>query len=291
MAPLTAAIGANSVPHRKIHIHSHYNLESQVPHPMEITLQTFLIVCPLVFLGSLVDAMVGGGGLISLPAYLIAGFPPHMATATNKCSAVFGMVFSTGRFFKSGKLHLPTAGLAAAFALVGAHLGARLNLFLPDKYLHYVLVVALPVVAVFLLFRRDFGTENHMDELPRRRVMVFSALIGFFLGMYDGFFGPGAGTFILLAFTGLVKLDLITASGNTKLINLASNVAAFLTFAFSGNIVWTVGLPAAAFGILGHFVGAGLALHQGEKIIRPMFFVVLTLLLVRVAGDLAGTML
>jgi len=257
---------------------------------MELTVQTFLIVCPLVFLGSLVDAMVGGGGLISLPAYLIAGFPPHMATATNKCSAVFGMVFSTGRFFKSGKIHLPTAALASALALIGAHLGARLNLFLPDKYLHYVLVAALPVVAVFLLFRRDFGTENHMDELPFRRVMAVSAVIGFFLGMYDGFFGPGAGTFILLAFTGLLKMDLITASGNTKLINLSSNLAAFLTFALSGNIVWAVGLPAAVFGILGHFVGAGLALHKGAKIIRPMFFVVLALLLVRVVADLIAAL-
>ena len=258
---------------------------------MEIALQTFLIVCPLVFLGSLVDAMVGGGGLISLPAYLIAGFPPHMATASNKCSAVFGMVFSTGRFLRQGKIHLPTAALAAGFALVGAALGARLNLILPDRYLHYVLVAALPVVAVFLLFKRDFGTENRMEELPHRRVMLFSAGIGFVFGMYDGFFGPGAGTFILLAFTGLVKMDLITASGNTKLINLASNVAAFTTFAFSGYIVWTVGLTAAAFGILGHVVGAGLALHKGAKIIRPMFFVVLTLLLLRVIWDLAATLL
>lgn len=258
---------------------------------MEVTLQTFFIVCPLVFLGSLVDAMVGGGGLITLPAYLIAGFPPHMAAATNKCSAVFGMVFSTGRFLKNGKIHLPTGALAAGLALIGSHLGARLNLLLPERYLHYVLIVALPVAAVFLLFHRDFGVENRMDELPFRRVMVISALIGFLLGMYDGFFGPGTGTFILLAFTGLAKMDLITASGNAKLINLSSNLAAFVTFACSGTIVWSVGLCAALFGILGQFMGAGLALHRGAKLIRPMFLLVLGLLLVRVAGDLAGSLL
>lgn len=258
---------------------------------MEITLQTFLIICPLVFLGSLVDAMVGGGGLISLPAYLIAGFPPHMATATNKCSAVFGAMCSAGRFFKHGKIHMPTAVMASAFALIGAFLGAQLNLLLPDRYLHYVLAAALPTVAVFLLFHREFGTENRMDELSVRRVMVYSGLIGAVMGVYDGFFGPGAGAFILLAFTGLVRMDLVTASGNAKLINLSSNVVAFLTFACSGYVVWTVGLVASVFGILGHFVGAGLALHKGAKIIRPMFFVVLALLLARVGWDLASTVL
>lgn len=258
---------------------------------MEITLQTFLIICPLVFLGSLLDAMVGGGGLISLPAYLIAGFPPHMAAATNKCSAVFGATCSAARFFKHGKIHMPTALTASGCALVGAFLGAQMNLLLPDRYLHYVMVAALPAVGIFLLFRREFGTENHMDELSTRRVMVCSVIIGFGMGVYDGFFGPGAGTFILLAFTGLVRMDLVTASGNAKLINLSSNVVAFLTFAYSGYVVWTVGLVASVFGILGHFVGSGLALHKGAKIIRPMFFVVLTLLLVRVGWDLVSSML
>lgn len=258
---------------------------------MEVTLETFLIVCPLVFLGSLIDAMAGGGGLISLPAYLIAGFPPHMATATNKCSAVFGMVFSTARFFKNGKIHLPTAGIAALLALVGAYLGAELNLILPERYLHFILVAALPAAAIFLLFKRDFGDENHMDALPFRRVMVCSALIGFFLGMYDGFFGPGTGTFLILAFTGLVKTDLLTALGNAKLINFCSNLASFVAFACSGYMVWSVGLAAALFGILGQFVGAGLALHKGAKIIRPMFFVVLTLLLLRVVSDLLASIL
>lgn len=254
---------------------------------MEISLQTLLVVCPLVFLAGLMDAVVGGGGLISLPAYLAAGLPPHMATATNKCSSVFGAVVSAFRFFRHGKVHR-AALLAAGLALPGSWLGTTLNLALSERYLHYVLVIALPITAVFLLAKRDFGDVSRVDALSPRRLTILCGGIGFFLGMYDGFFGPGAGTFLILAFTALTGFDLVTASGNAKVVNLCSNLAAFLTFAFSGQILWTVGLPAAFFSILGHFTGSSLALTKGAKAIRPMFFVVLLLLLLRIVSDLLG---
>lgn len=252
---------------------------------MEVSLHTSLIVCPLIFLAGLMDAVVGGGGLISLPAYLAAGLPPHMATATNKCSSVFGAVVSAVRFFRGGKVHR-AALLAAGLALPGSWLGALLNLSLSERYLHYVLVAALPVTAVFLLAKRDFGTESRVDQLSPGRLAALCGVIGFVLGLYDGFFGPGAGTFLILAFTALTGFDLVTASGNAKIVNLCSNLAAFVTFATSGQILWTVGLPAALFSILGHFTGSTLALAKGVKVIRPMFFVVLLLLLIRIVSDL-----
>ena len=246
------------------------------------------IVCPLVFLGGLIDAVAGGGGLITLPAYLLAGLPPHVASATNKCGNVFGTLLSTGRFLKHGDIHIPTAVVGALGALVGAWLGAKLNLLVSEQVLYWLMLIVVPVMAVFLLFKRDFGTEDRSDQFGKLRLLFMSALIGLGVGAYDGFFGPGAGTFLMLAFSGLCKFDLLKASGNTKAANSASNLASLITFAMAGKVMWSVGIPAAVCGIAGNYVGSGLALKKGAKIIRPMFFVVLVLLLLRLVSDMMG---
>ena len=252
----------------------------------EQLLHTLLIVCPLVFLGGLVDAVAGGGGLITLPAYLLAGLPPHAASATNKCGNVWGTLLATYRFLKRGEVHLSSAVCGGVGALIGAWAGAKLNMIMPERYLYYLMLIIVPVMAVFLLFKREFGTEDHSHELSPRRLLILSLGIGLVMGCYDGFFGPGAGTFLMLAFTGLCKFDLLTASGNTKVANSASNVASLVTFALAGQVVWSVGIPAAICGIAGGHVGSGLALKNGAKVIRPMFFVVLALLTIRLIYDL-----
>ena len=241
----------------------------------------WLIVCPLVFLGGLIDAVAGGGGLITLPAYLIAGLPAHMASGTNKCGNAFGTFLSTGRFLKRGDVHIPSAVAGAVGALAGAWVGARLNLIMPEQMLYYVMLAVVPVMAVFLIFKRDFGQEDRSGELSRGQLMAMAAGIGLIIGGYDGFFGPGAGTFLMLAFTGLCRFDLLTASGNTKVANSASNLASLVTFAIAGKVMWAVGIPAALCGIAGNYLGSSLALKGGAKVIRPMFFVVLSLLLAR----------
>jgi len=252
------------------------------------TLSILPIVCPLVFLGGLIDAVAGGGGLITLPAYLLAGLPPHLASGTNKCGNAFGTFLSTGRFLKRGDVHLPTALTAAAGALLGAWLGAKLNMVVPEQALYYLMLAVVPVMAVFLLFKRDFGTEDRSGELGRGRLLALSGGIGLAVGAYDGFFGPGAGTFLMLAFTGLCRFDLLTASGNTKMANSASNLASLIAFALGGEVMWTVGIPAALCGIAGNYVGSSLALKKGAKLIRPMFLVVLSLLILRLVWDLVG---
>ena len=240
----------------------------------------WLIVCPLVFLGGLIDAVAGGGGLITLPAYLIAGLPAHMASGTNKCGNAFG-TFLSGRFLKRGDVHIPSAVAGAVGALAGAWVGARLNLIMPEQMLYYVMLAVVPVMAVFLLLKRDFGQEDRSGELSRGQLMAMAAGIGLIIGGYDGFFGPGAGTFLMLAFTGLCRFDLLTASGNTKVANSASNLASLVTFAIAGKVMWAVGIPAALCGIAGNYLGSSLALKGGARVIRPMFFVVLSLLLAR----------
>ena len=247
--------------------------------------QALLVVCPLVFLGGIIDAVAGGGGLITLPAYLLAGLPPHLASGTNKCGNVFGTFLSTIRFLKNGSIHLPTALTWGVMALLGAWLGAQVNMIVPEEYLYYIMLAAVPLMAVFLLFKRDFGTENRSSELSFGKLMVLSGCVGLGVGAYDGFFGPGAGTFLMIAFTSLCKFDLLTASGNTKVANSASNFASLVTFALSGQVFWAVGIPAALCGIAGNYVGSGIALKGGAKVIRPMFFLVLGLLVARLIGN------
>ncbi len=248
--------------------------------------QTLLVVCPLVFLGGLIDAVAGGGGLITLPAYLLAGLPPHLASGTNKCGNAFGTLLATGRFLKHGNIHLPSAIIGGLLALVGAWLGAQLNMVMPEEYLYYIMLAAVPTMALFLLLKRDFGSENRSSELPPRKLLFLAGCIGLAVGCYDGFFGPGAGTFLMIAFTSLCKFDLLTASGNTKVANSASNVASLITFALSGQVLWAVGIPAALCGIAGNYVGSGIAIKGGAKVIRPMFLVVLSLLIFRLVSEM-----
>lgn len=252
---------------------------------MEI-IKTLMIVCPLVFLAGLIDAMVGGGGIISLPAYLVAGLPPHLATGTNKCSSTFGTLLSTLRFMKNKKIHYIAALTSAGAALVGSPIGATINMIIEERYLSYTMLVLLPLIAIFLIFNKNFGDNETLKEKSGCKIIVLSLISGFVIGMYDGFFGPGTGTFLILVYTGMMGFDLVTASGNAKVVNLASNVAAFITFALNGKILWTIGLPAALFGIAGNWIGAGLAIKGGKKIIRPMFMVVLIMLMIKISYDL-----
>lgn len=248
--------------------------------------KTWLIICPLVFLGGLVDAMAGGGGLITLPAYLLAGLPPHLASGTNKCGNAFGTFLSTGRFLKQGDIHIPSAVAGAAGGLAGAWVGVQINLIVPEQVLYFVMLAVVPVMAVFLLLKRDLGQEDRSYSLDRGQLITMALGIGLVVGVYDGFFGPGAGTFLILAFTGVCRFDLLTASGNAKVANSASALASLIAFAMAGEVMWAVGIPAAVCGVIGNYLGSGLALKNGAKLIRPMFFVVLALLLFRLIYSL-----
>lgn len=252
---------------------------------MNETVILLLKICPFIFLAGLVDSIAGGGGLISLPAYMFAGLPIHFAYGTNKFSSTFGTFFSTLRFVRSGKIHYISAVISAAAALFGSHWGAKAALALDEKYLKYCLVVLLPVIGVFVLTRRGFGEKETAAELSRIKVILLSFLSGLLIGAYDGFFGPGTGTFLILIYTGVIGFSLITASGNAKVVNLSSNIAALITFIIGGKVSFIVGIPAALFGILGNWIGSGLAIKNGAKVIKPVFIGVLALLFIKIVVD------
>ena len=240
----------------------------------------FLIICPLTFLAGLVDSIAGGGGLISLPAFLFAGLPMHSAIATNKLASTIGTTVSTTRYCKNGfydkKLALP--GIICA--LTGSVAGARLVLIVDDKYLRWMMIIILPIAAIAV-----FMDKTHEEKEPafslRKRIAIVAAA-GLVIGIYDGFYGPGTGTFLLLALTKLAKMDIRTASGNVKLINLSSNVAALFTFLFSGYVNITLGLAGALFCLMGHYMGSDLVMKNGSKIVKPIILFVLALLFVKI---------
>lgn len=254
---------------------------------MTLTWTTFLIVCPLVFLAGFVDAIGGGGGLISLPAYLMAGLPSHMAVATNKFSSTCGTLVSTARYCLKGyadwKLGIP--GMIAA--VLGAQVGARIALTVSDEVFKIVLLVLLPVIAIYVLLKKDLKNKDSAP-MPFKKQLALLVPLTFLIGMYDGFYGPGTGTFLILIYTGLIRMDVLTASANMKLANLASNISALLIFLSEGLVLLPLGLAAAAFSIGGHYLGAGLAIKNGAKIVRYIILGVIALLFLRLIAEQFG---
>lgn len=168
---------------------------------MEITYQTFLIVCPFLFLAGLIDAIGGGGGLISLPAYLIAGLPPHMAIATNKLSSTCGTTLATFRFIRNGLVNLKLVIPAVAAAIIGASIGANISLTVDDSIMLYMMVAILPICA-FLVLNKKLFHDGGSDEIHlNKKLYCVTSLSALIIGMYDGFYGPGTGTFLIIAFT------------------------------------------------------------------------------------------
>jgi uncharacterized membrane protein YfcA len=246
---------------------------------------TLLILCPMVFLAGFVDSIAGGGGLISLPAYIFAGVPIHIAYGTNKFAMCFGTGVSVVNYFRARCIHYRAALAGVLGALPGSWLGTMLAISLSPQVLQICLAVILPLVALFVFFRRA-SMDRGGEELPHLQTFVLSFFIGLVLGAYDGFFGPGTGMFLTLALAGLVRLNLVKAAGTTKAINFASNLASMITWLINGSILFSIALPCMASAIAGNFIGSKLAIKIGGKFIKPVILIVAALLFVRVISDL-----
>ncbi len=250
-------------------------------------LTQLLIICPLIFLAGFVDAIGGGGGLISLPAYLIAGFPVHVAIGSNKLSAAFGSVTVTLEYLKKGFVPIKLAFFSMIFALTGSALGAEIALMFSDKIFKILMLFILPATA-FYVFRSKkllHGRANNNSEINSRTYLIAS-LIAFSTGVYDGFYGPGAGTFMILLLTGLAKLSLQNANGVAKVMNMSTNLAAITVFMLNGKADLMSGIIGGIFSIAGNITGAKLFERGGANIVRPIILIVLTIFFARVIFDL-----
>lgn len=247
---------------------------------------TSLVIYAAFFTAGIVDAVCGGGGLITVPTMMFMGFPSAMIFGTNQSSAVVGAIVSMVRYGKSGHIHWKTALLAAPTSFFGAMLGARLNMLMPIRWLQMIMLVVIPVIGILVFMKRDFGSENHNEELSSFQQILYPVMIGLLCGAYQGFYGAGSGMFFMFSFAVLTKLDLILASGTTKVAAFISIATGAMTYAFAGNVFWPFVLPATICYMVGSYIGAGLAMKKGAKLIRPLFAVLLVVLMIRLVIEL-----
>jgi hypothetical protein len=247
-----------------------------------------LLLAGAAFLAGLVDAIGGGGGLISLPVLLAVGLPPASAIATNKGQAIFGAISSFTSFWRRGGIDRSRAPLGFAAGFAGSCVGAlALMAMRPEPLRPVVMALLIVATVVMLASRRQMGAPRPWLGDGRAARSGALAAIALVLGAYDGFFGPGSGSMLILAFVLIFGDSLTRASGNAKVVNLASNLAAFVLFARRGSILWAIALPMAAANAIGAAVGARLALRRGDRLVRWVVLVVVLGVVVKLGRDLA----
>lgn len=244
-----------------------------------------LVLAALV--AGLVDAIAGGGGLLTLPALLATGLPPHLALGTNKGQSVFGSFAALVRFARAGLVDGERAKLSFPFGLLGSLLGAALVLIVPPAVLRPLVLVLLVAAGAYVLLRRPGAPRTTAPRpIAERHRALAAAAIALTIGLYDGFFGPGTGTFLILAFVAVFADSLQRASAEAKVVNFASNLAAAALFAWKGTILWWISLPMAAGQLTGGWIGAHLAIRGGDRLIRLVVLGVVLALVLKVSRDL-----
>ena len=244
----------------------------------------YLIVCPLVFLGGFVDAVAGGGGLISLPAYLMAGLSPIEAIGTNKFSASCGTTVATIRYSHCGYIHWRELFPSIGTALVGSWIGARLALLIDNDIFKIIMLVILPITGVLVLNKRMLS--KYRCPYTTRKTTIIITLLALMMGLYDGFYGPGTGTFLMLMLIGIAHVSLEEAVGTTKVINLSTNVASLSVFIVHGKVLFPLAIVAALFGIAGNFIGARYFSKKGAAFVKPIIVVVLVIFFIKLCWEL-----
>lgn len=249
-----------------------------------VTGLTFLIVCPLSFLAGFVDAVAGGGGLIALPAYLIAGLPVHFAIGTNKLSSGMGTAIAAGRLAKGGHIPWRKAVLCIAAALTGSWSGAKLALLVDAELFKFLMLFILPATAFYVLHSKPLGEGTGSISKPKQTLLAAGIALG--LGVYDGFYGPGTGTFLLLLLTAAAKFSLHEANGLAKSINLTTNLTALAVYLFHGKVLISLGLAGGLCNIAGNYIGISFFEKGGSRAVKPIMLSVLALFFLRVLTEL-----
>jgi uncharacterized membrane protein YfcA len=230
-----------------------------------------------------IDAIAGGGGLLTVPALLTAGLPPHLALGTNKGQSVWGSGAAMVEFFRAGRVDTRQAAFTFPLGLAGATVGVQLVLLLDATALRPIVIALLIGAAVLRIVRKPSRADGASGPRP-----WIAAALALGIGAYDGFFGPGTGTFLVVGFVTLCGRSLVHATADAKVVNFASNLAAVAAFAHEGDVMWQVALPMAAGQLVGGILGARLALKGGARLIRIAVVVVSGALVAKLAFDLVS---
>ncbi|HCH72071.1 MAG TPA: hypothetical protein DFK19_08490 [Ochrobactrum sp.] len=241
-----------------------------------------LLLTAAAFIAGIIDSIAGGGGMITIPALLLAGIPPVEALGTNKLQGLFGSSSATIAYARKGHVNIREQWPEALASLIGSVFGALLATVLPVDIMRAALPILLIAIAVYFAVKPSLGD---VDRARRLGPFLFGVTLVPLIGFYDGLFGPGTGSFFMLAFVALAGFGVLKATAHTKLLNCASNVGRFVTFALVGTINWKIGICMGIAQFIGAQIGASLAMKVGSRIIKPLLVVVSLALAVRLLMD------
>jgi len=240
------------------------------------------------FFAGLIDSIAGGGGLISLPALILFNIPAHTALGTNKLQSLIGSSFSLINYWKNKKISWLIALIGIPFSLLGSYIGAKSTYLFSKNILTIIILVLIPASLVLIsLSKKILKRKIYTYKKNNLLLIIFSC---FFIGFYDGFYGPGTGTFLIIILVMFCNLSLLIASGTAKTFNLASNISAFITFANSGNIDYKIALFMGVFNALGNLIGSTLAIKKGNNFINKVIYVAILILFIYLVLSISGVL-
>ncbi|HET7896172.1 MAG TPA: TSUP family transporter [Flavisolibacter sp.] len=253
---------------------------------MTIEWMDLLLLCLAAFCAGFVDAIVGGGGLIQLPAALVIlpQFPVASVIGSLKIPSFSGTVFAAWQYVKKVSIDWWLLTIICVLAFFASYTGSNLLTHVSNGFMKPVILVVLTVVAIYTYTKKNFG-QSEAHDLSFQAQLIRGVIISVTIGFYDGFIGPGAGSFFILAFIALLHFDFLHASAHAKMVNLATNLGSVTLFLLKGKIIWLVALPMAASNALGGFAGAKLAIAKGNRFIRIFFLVIVVGILIRFCWD------
>lgn len=253
---------------------------------MLITPEQILLLCLAAFVAGFVDAIVGGGGLIQTPATLVLlpAFPVVNAIGSTKIPSFSGTFFAALQYIKKVNIRNSLAVIMCVVAFFSSFAGSQVLTIVHNDFMKPLLLVILTGVAIYTYVKKDFG-QHEEKKISAGRELFYAVLISLVIGFYDGFIGPGAGSFLILAFISLLGFDFLHASAHAKLVNLATNLGSIVLFSIKGKIIWLVALPMAACNALGGMLGARMAIAKGNRFIRIFFLLIVIGTLLRFARD------
>lgn len=253
---------------------------------MELELSQILLLCLFAFCAGFVDSIVGGGGLIQLPAALVIlrAYPIVDIIGSLKIPAFSGTSFAAAQYIRRVKIKWKLLSIVCTVAFFASFAGSELLTVVSNSFMKPVLLVVLTAVAIYTFSKKNFGQQEEKEPSAEKEILN-AVIISLIIGFYDGFIGPGTGSFFILAFITVLGFDFLKASAHAKLVNLATNLGSITLFLFKGNIIWAIALPMAVSNALGGAIGARVAIAKGNKFIRIFFLIVVIGTLLRFAYD------